>query len=398
MRVIFLTHYFPPEVGAPQSRIASLALGLRRRGHEVTVHTNFPNYPSGSVMAPYRNRPLVRDLYAGAVPVVRSAVYTAPNAGFGRRLANHASFGLTAIATARAAGPADVIVAETPPLFIAAAAVVYSRFKRAPLVVNVADRWPESAVQLGAVQSRRAIGVAERLERACYRGAERITVPTAGLVKDLERLPEAVGKVVHMPPAVDLDRFNPTAAIAASGPLRVLYAGTVGLAHGLATLVDAAKRAGPDHVELTIAGDGAERETVEARAAGVANVRLLGPQPHDRIPELYAQADAAAVLLRDKPLFQAALPTKMLEAMAAGRPLIVSARGEAARLVEEAGAGLVVEPESPSALADAIETLAADRELARRLGAAGRRLAETRFDRAQSVDAWAELLESVARR
>jgi glycosyltransferase involved in cell wall biosynthesis len=241
------------------------------------------------------------------------------------------------------------------------------------------------------------VRAAECLERTSYRAAKRIAVPTERLVGDLNAVREAEGKVALMSPAVDLDRVMPDEA-PRNGALRVVYAGTVGMAHGLTTLVDAARIAGPELVHVTIAGDGAEAKTVAEHARKVRNVQLLGAVPSEEVPALYARSDVAAVLLRDKPLFRAALPTKLLEAMAAGRPLIVSAHGEAAELVGETGSGFAVPPEDPAALAEAMRRLAADRELGAKMGRAGRALAEARFGRDQSVDRWLELLESVSPR
>lgn len=204
MRVVLLTHYFPPEVGAPQARLGALARGLAARGVDVRVHAPFPHYPDGLIQAPYRNRPALIERRS---PVLRSAVYATPNRGFARRLANHLSFAASALATHPLTGPADVVMVESPPLFLAAAGVLYARAKRAPLVVNVADRWPASAVQLGALGDRRAIAAAEALERWCYRHAATVTVPTRGLESALAALPEAAGKVQRIGPAVDLERF-----------------------------------------------------------------------------------------------------------------------------------------------------------------------------------------------
>jgi glycosyltransferase involved in cell wall biosynthesis len=400
VRVVFLTHYYPPEAGAPQARISALAGGLTALGWEVTIHTGFPHYPAGRVMAPYRNRPLRRERGAAGERIVRSAIYPTANRGFGRRLANHLSLCASALATAPASGAADVVVVESPPLFLAAAGVLYAAMKRTPLVINVADRWPASAVELGALTDARAIAAAEALERWAYGRAAAVTVPTEGLVRDLGAVPGAVGKVERLAPAVDITRFAalppPRAAAAAeapSGPLRVLYAGTVGLAHGIGTLVEAARLAGPDVVEVTIAGGGAEAD----RLAGgrPANVHVRGVLPPERVPALYAEADAGVVLLRDRPIFAGALPTKLLECLAAGRPAVLSARGEAAALLERSGAGLVTAPEDPAALAEAFRVLHADPALRARLGAAGRTEA-ARFDRPGSVRAWAELLARVS--
>jgi glycosyltransferase involved in cell wall biosynthesis len=396
LRICFLTHYYPPEVGAPQARISALAQGLASSGLEVTVHTGFPHYPDGRIKRPYRNRPHQVE-EQDAVRVVRTAVYPAPNRGFSRRLLNHLSLCASALAGMRLTGPQDVIVAESPPLFTAGAAVAYARAKRAALVVNVADRWPASAVELGALSSRPAIAAAEWLENYVYRRAAAVTVPTDGLVAALDAVPSAHGRVLRLGPSVDAELFRPDPP-APSGPLRVLYAGTIGMAQGVDTLLDAARLAGPEVMDLTIAGDGHDANLVRRRlAAGeIPNARMVGAVPHAEIPSLYAQADVAAVLLRDLPIFQGALPTKLLEAMAAGRAVALSARGESAALVEEVGAGIVVPPEDPGALAEAIRSLAGDPERVRKLGDAGRRAVMDRFSRPLVTRRWRDLLESLA--
>jgi glycosyltransferase involved in cell wall biosynthesis len=392
MRVLLLTHYFAPEVGAPQVRLAALAARLAARGDEVTVHAPPPHYPSGVIPPPYRNGALSRTRMADGTRVVRSAVYATPNRGVLGRLANHASFAASALLSAPATGRQAVVVAETPPLFLAAAAVGYARLKRAPLVLNVADRWPASAIELGILTDRRAIVLAEALERWCYRHAAAIVVPTARMRSALEQLPDAAGKVVVVEPAVDLDRFDP-APRPRTGPLKVLYAGTLGLAHGLETLVEAAALAGPDVVEVTIVGDGARADALRRHDA--PNVRVLPPVAAGGVPRLYAEADAGAVLLLDLPIFDEALPTKLLEVMAAGRPAIAALRGEAARLIEETGAGIVVPPGDHEALAAAFATLAADPERALRAGLAGRACAEQRFAREAAIGAWTRLLDAL---
>ena len=241
--MVILTHYFPPEVGAPQTRLSTLAAGLVERGSGVSVHTCFPHYPDGAIKAPYRNRGVEIEELDG-VRVVRSPVLPAPNRGFGRRLANHTSFAASALATARRAGSADVVIVETPPLFLAGAGVGYAQTKRARLVLNVSDLWPESAVQLGTLRSPTAIRAASLLERACYRRAAAIACPTEGIAGSLESRPESAGKVRMIPPSVDLSRFQAAAAntgrFSRAGALRVSYVGSIGLAQGVGTLLDAA--------------------------------------------------------------------------------------------------------------------------------------------------------------
>jgi colanic acid biosynthesis glycosyl transferase WcaI len=398
MRVLLLTHYYPPEVGAAPARIAALARGLTERGMEVTVHTGFPHYPSGTIAPPYRNRPLRVECQDG-VRVVRSLVYPTPNRGFARRLANHAAFAAGALATCSAAGPVDVVVAETPPLFTACSGVLYAKVKRAALALNVSDLWPESAIELGAIGEGRAAGAAHALARLCYRQAGLIAAPTRGIVESLATRPQARGKVVQVPPAVDLERFArvPLPAPREGAPLRVLYAGTLGLAQGLGTLVDAAALAGPAVVQVDIVGAGPDETPLrrQVTAQGLSHVRLLGPVAPERVPGLYAEADAGVVPLRDRPIFNGALPTKLFEVMAAGRPVIVAARGEAVELVRDSAAGLAAPPEDPYALADAFRRLHAHPQEAVAMGKRGRLLV-ARFDRATAVGLWEQLLSELA--
>jgi glycosyltransferase involved in cell wall biosynthesis len=397
VRVLFLTHYYPPEVGAAPARIAALAQGLAAKGLEVSVHTGFPHYPSGTIEVPYRNRPLTieRD---GPVRVLRSAVYPVPNRGFARRLANHLAFAASALAASAASGPIDVLIAETPPLFTATAGVAYARLKGAALVLNVSDLWPESAIELGVLDNGYATAGAHALARLCYRHARLITAPTQGIVDSLAARPEAAGKVRHVPPAVDLERF---AAIAErpprlDAPLRVLYAGTLGIAQGMSVLLEAAAIAGPEVVQLTIAGDGPDAELLrtQVRTERLENVRLLGSVSPARIPELYESVDAAVVPLRDLPIFSGALPTKLFEGLAAGRPVIVAARGEATELVEQARAGLSVTPGDPQVLAAAFRRLRSSPEEALQMGRRGRQCASL-FDRAAVIGLWHELIDGL---
>jgi colanic acid biosynthesis glycosyl transferase WcaI len=370
---------------------------LSRRGVKVTVHTGFPHYPDGVIPPPYRNRPWQKEEVDG-VQVVRSAVYPAPNRGFGRRIVNHVSFASSALATMPASGPADAVIVETPPLLLAGSSIAYARAKGAALIVNVSDMWPDSAVALGTLRRPRLVSAARTLEHACYRSAAAIVCPTRGIETALGELEQARGKVHRIPPSVDPDLF-PASPPNRNGAFRVLYAGTVGMSQGVGTLMDAAELLeGDAQIEIVIAGDGAEGPELRKRLAERehANVKMLGRVPHERIPELYAEASAAVVLLRDKPLFEGALPTKMFEAMSAARPLVLSAAGEAATLVQEASCGVVVPPERPQELAAALNDLARDRDRAGKLGAAGRQAVLEGYSRERAFDRWYGLLTSLA--
>jgi colanic acid biosynthesis glycosyl transferase WcaI len=399
VRILFVSHYFHPELGASQTRILEAATLLRRRGHHVTVLTGMPNYPDGIIPAEYRGS-WRKVEYLDGIRVVRTAVYPAANRGFAKRLVNHTSFALSSLLGLRAVGQTDVIYAETPPLFTAAAAVVIARALKARLLLNVSDLWPESAVQLGMLNNRSAIRLAEWIERFAYHFADTVTVPTPGMRRILLDRGYGEDKVKLLPNAVDTDRF-PHLPSSESELCRAMYCGTVGLAQGVGTLLAAAELLERDHapVEVVVVGDGAERGELEeqAKRSGLKRVTFAGSVSREEVPQRIASANVTVMTLRDLPLFEDALPTKLLEYMAAGRPVVAGASGQAARMLEEVGAGIACPPENPAALAEAIRTLAADPQLAREMGARGRRYVEEHLSRRAMVDQLEAELDALRR-
>jgi len=392
--ILFVTPYYLPEVGAPQTRISETATRLVRRGHRVTVLTTLPNYPSGIVPPAYRDRARRHEIIDG-VTVLRVWSYISPNKGFLRRILAQLSFGCLApfLPGAKAIGQPDIIIVESPPLFDAIAGRVLARQKRCPYIFTVADIWPESAIQLGILRNRAAIWLAERLEWSTYLRASAVWSVTDGIRQTLVQrgLPE--DRVFLLPNGVDTAKFRPQAQAEARAELgwddrfTILYAGTIGLAHGLETLLDAAEQLqGYKNIRIVLAGDGAARANLMAEATRrhLHNVAFMDPQPHDRMPTVIAAADACLVSLRKVPLFAGALPSKMYEAMACARPILLAVDGEARQLVaQEAGAAMYVEPENPTALAEGILRLYNQPALATALGQRGRAFVEARFDRDQ---------------
>ena len=405
LRVVVLTHYFPPEVGAPQSRLFELAARTVAAGHEVTVLTTFPNYPTGVVPESYRGRFRVDEKMDG-IRVIRTWVYATPNRGFVRRLLNHLSFALSSLTAARKLGRVDVLFVESPPLFIGLAAVAYRRLKRAPFIFNVSDIWPQSAVELGALKNRLAIRLAEWFEMQLYHKAARVSVVTPGILERLVARGVPRERLILLTNGVDTSVFRPgppDAELAQKLDLDeqhkvFLYAGTHGMAQRLSTVLEAARRTRNREVLYVLAGEGAEKDMLvrQAQSEGLDNVRFLPNQPKREMPDLINLAYASVIPLRRLELFRSALPSKMFESMAAARPIVASLWGEAADLVEAAHCGIVVEPESPGALAAAVERLAADPRLAKELGENGRRFVETNFDREIIARRFIDLLESTA--
>lgn len=389
--ILFVTPYFPPEVGAPQTRISGMASRLVKMGHQVTVLTTLPNYPSGVVPPEYRHHARRRETSEG-VQIIRVWSYISPNQGVFRRVLAQLSFGcLAGLLGARAVGRPDVVIVESPPLFDAISGWLLSRLKRCPFIFTVADLWPEAAVQMGILRNRLVIRLAERLERSAYRHAAAIWALTDGLCEALVQRGVPAQRVFTIPNGVDTTRFCPQSRLAArqelgwGGHFILLFAGTIGLAQGLETVLDAAEKlqTRPD-IEIILAGEGATKAWLwaEAQRRGLKNVTFLGSQPHERIPLLIAGADACLAPLRRLPLFEATLPVKMYEAMACGRAVIVAAEGAACQLArQEAGAAICVEPENPEAQAQAILYLRSHPEVTQQLGQRGRAYIEAHRNR-----------------
>ncbi len=389
LRITFLTHYFPPEVGAPQIRMFELARQLVAAGDSVTVVTAFPNYPTGVVHDGYRGR-FAMEEHMDGVRVLRRWVFATPNTGFFKRILNHLSFVVSSLTALRELGPTDVIFVQSPPLFIGLAALAFSRIKHAPFVFNVSDIWPQSAIELGVLRDPLAIRLAEALERHIYRRACRITVPTPGMLERLVERGIPREKVVLLTNGVDTHEYQPATPderlaleLGLNGHKMFLYAGTHGLSQGLDVILEAAKRTRDDDIVYVLAGEGADKEHLveKARNEGIENVHFLPNQPKDAMPGLLNLAYAAIVPLRPLDLFVDAVPSKMYESMAVGRPVVASLRGEAARIVSAADCGIVAEPGDPEALEKAVEDLAHDPRLAQTMGRHGRDYVVEHFDR-----------------
>ncbi|MGI9040573.1 MAG: glycosyltransferase family 4 protein [Gemmatimonadales bacterium] len=403
MRFLILTQYFPPEVGASQTRLLAVAQTLKGLGHDVRVVTGMPNYPDGGVKAPYRGRVFLRE-DRGGLPVTRVWLYPAKGIGW-RRLANYLSFAATALfGLARSPRP-DVVYVESPPLTLVPAGVLAARLWRVPIVMFVADPWPDSAVEVGALKPGRLLDAARRLERWAYRNVDGVLTPTRGLVEHLRAKGVGSHRLVFLPNGVDTALFAPRERdrdmaneLGIEEDDRVvLYAGTVGRVHGVEVAVNAMSRLRETHprVRLLIVGAGSDLDAVRRLAAKLrlTNVSFVEPQSLERLARTWTLADVGLSTQRDLPVAEITRPVKIFAAMASGKAVAYSGSGEGARLVQEADAGVVVPPEDPSALARAIAELVDDPERAAQLGTNGRRYVEDNLTWDCVVEDWIAQLE-----
>jgi glycosyltransferase involved in cell wall biosynthesis len=390
VRILALSDSYVPESAAPAVRLAAHAKAWLAAGHEVTVVTGVPNFPQGRVREGYVNRPYQEEWIDG-VRVIRVGTYISENSGTVRRALDYASFMVAASVNAWRYPRADVILATSPPLLTAAAGYAVSRALRTPWVFEVRDLWPASIRAVGAGDGV-MLDVLERLELFLYGAADHIVLLTTAFEDDLASRGVSRDRCTVATNGVDLDQFdpakvgpNPKAMLGLPEGKRIAgYVGTTGLAHGLGTLLDAAERTA-DRTDLLwlVQGEGAQRRSLEEEAGrrGLDNVLFRNFVPHAQMPAVLAAIDVSVVHLRPDPVFETVIPSKIFEAMAMGTPIVLGVRGEAARRLTEAGAGVCVAPGDPDELAGAVVSLIDDPERGARLGEAGQEAVAARYNR-----------------
>lgn len=405
MHVLVLTHYYPPEVNAPASRISEMARAWADSGIRVSVVTCAPNHPRGLLYPGYRNRWFQREERDG-IEVIRIWTFLAANEGFARRLINYLSYPFALLFNLPRLPKADIVLSTSPQFFCGLSGLLLRR-RRRPWVLEIRDLWPESIVAVGAMKRGLAIRLLEGLERMAYRSADAIVSVTESFVPHILES-RGRGPIAVIKNGVDLaffgsdDRADAGAAfrseLGLTGKFVAAYVGTHGMAHGLDTVLAAAERLRDDErIAFLLVGDGSERERLQAEAArrGLANVRIVGQRPKADMPAIWAATDASLILLRRLDTFKSVLPSKMFEAMAMRRPIVLGVEGEARALLDEAGAGIGIVPEDDAGLAEAIRALAADPDGAGALGESGRRFVAANFDRARLAARYADFLSGI---
>jgi len=406
MHILFLTDNFPPETNAPASRTYEHAKRWVACGHRVTVMTGAPNFPSGKVHAGYRNALWQRETIDG-IEVVRVWTYITANEGFLRRTLDYASFMVSAILASPFLSRPHVIVGTSPQFFTACAAWVVSLLWWRPFVFELRDLWPDSIIAVGAMRETAAIRLLRKLEYFLYRRADRIVSVTHSFKNVLAGNGIPPDKIAVVPNGVDLDSYRPGAKpqelerkLGLEGKFVAAYVGTIGMAHGLGAVLDAAARLRMrTDIRFLLVGTGAEQAALAMRCNDerLDNVIFAGAVSKTEVREYWRLCDVALVLLRDSELFVHVIPSKMFEAMGTERPIVLGVRGESRGILEAAQAGIPITPESSEELADAITLLAGDSALRNRLGKSGRSFAAREFDRDNLAAQMLSVLTAVAK-
>jgi glycosyltransferase involved in cell wall biosynthesis len=373
MKILFLTENFPPETNAAANRVHERARFWVGWGHDVTVITGAPNFPQGKLYEGYKNRWFHEEKISG-VNVLRVKTFIAPNQGAFFRALDFVSFMFSGFAAGLVVKRPDVVVATSPQFLAAVAGWLISVFRKRPFVLELGDIWPASIIAVGAMKESALLRLMEKFERYLYRKSACVVAVTPAFKENLVGRGIDENKVAVVINGVDLAQFTPVERddlLAAEWGLQdsfvVGYLGTHGMAHALGNVLDAAEilRDRPE-IKFLFIGNGAERNQLiaSARERRLENVVFIQPQPREMMPKAWGLCDLGLVHLKDTPVFSEVIPSKIFEAMAMKRPiLIASPEGVASRLVLADGAGRWVPPENPKALAEAVCRLADDDSL-----------------------------------
>lgn len=407
MRILYVSQYFPPEMGAPAARVSELSRHWIHAGHEVTVLTGFPNHPEGVIWPEYRSRfrRLISKEMVDGMKVVRTWLLPFPNRESYERILNYSSFCVSAGLTGSLVDRPDLVIATSPQLLVGLSGWWVAKLKRVPFVLEVRDLWPESLVAVGIGGPNSLLSrVLGRIAGFLYRQANHIVVVTPAfrehLIKNW-RVPEEKISIVQN--GVETELFSPGDGSPLLRDLNVeekfiaSYIGTLGLAHGLQTVVEAAEtlqRIEPNVLFLLV-GEGADRERVQALAKSkkLRNIRFVPQQPREKIPVYIAASDVCLVLLKKSDVFETVIPTKMLEFMSCGRPVILGVNGQAREILEQCRGGLYVEPENTAALCEAIQNLKRQDALRKSMGLNGREYIVQNLSRQRTATVYIEVLD-----
>lgn len=392
MKLLILTQYYPPEIGAPQNRLHELAVRLKKEGVEVEVLTAMPNYPKMEIFEAYKNN-TIREEQIDGIQVYRSRIYVSKSKGIVARLLNYFSFVFTAYFRGRKLGDYDCLMVESPPLFLAYTAMALARKKKAKLIFNVSDLWPESAEKLGIVTNKWMLKFAYNLEAKSYRKSSLITGQTQGIVDDIRnRFPTK--NVFWLPNGVDIEYYNP--ARIETGDFRekngfketdvlFFYGGILGHAQGLHTLLEAADQLKENpNIHIILQGDGPlKSDLLEMKQRlNARQVHFLEPVSKQEMPQILKSIDVALVPLRKLALFEGAIPSKIFEALAMEKPLLLGVSGEAKmHFIDNASAGMFFEPENASDLASKLVAFSSSRSHIAEMGKNGRNYVSIHFNR-----------------
>ncbi len=405
MRILIYSYNYHPEPIGIAPLMTELAEGLVERGHSVRVVTGMPNYPQRRIYPEYRGKLYLTEKRNGVI-IQRSYVWIRPKPSFADRVLLDGSFVTSSLVQAFTGWRPDVILLTVPPLPVSVPAALLGWIYRCPVVLNLQDILPEAAVHTGLLRNKALIGVFAALEKFAYRTATKISVIADSFVDNLVAKGVPPSKIETIPNWVNINFIQP---LPKNNPFRtahqltdkfvVLYSGNIALTQSLETVVEAADclRDIPD-ITFVIVGEEQALEQLrqQARISRLGNIQLLPLQPREELPQMLAAADIGLVMQKHN-VISFNMPSKIQLILASGRPIVASVPqdGTAAAAVLFSGGGIVVPPEDPSALADAILNLYKNPHKAEIFGKKGREYAEKKYALQEALNRYEEMFAAV---
>ena len=404
MNLLLIHQSFVDPHHAGGTRHFELSSNLVRAGHAVTIVAGNVNYLTGQrfvdTWAPYAVQQLE------GVRILRAYVYPALHRSFLWRIVSFLSFMFSSVYAGLRAGPVDVVMGTSPPIFQLFSAWLVAALRRRPLLLEIRDLWPEFAIDMGVLKNPLLIRIARWAEAFLYRRAAHLLVNSPAFRDYLVGRGVAAKRITVIPNGTDVRMFQPDdrgailrQELGLTEHFVVTYAGALGLANDIPTVIQAADllRDLPD-IHILMVGDGKERPKLEQRVRelGLQNMTFAGVFPKSRMGEVLAASDACLAILQNIPMFSTTYPNKVFDYMAAGRPTVLAIDGVIREVVETAHGGVFVPPGNPRALADAILQLKSDPEMAHSMGRSARQYVETHFDRRDQAVQFEHLVCQVA--
>ena len=403
MKIIILSQYFPPEVGAPQNRLYELAVRLNNKGAEITILTAMPNYPQMKIHNEYKGKFYKKEVL-NEFTIHRCWIFCSKSKGIFKRLLNYFSFVFTSFFIGWfKLKKADYLFCESPPLFLGISAFLLKKLKGAKLIFNVSDLWPESAEKLGLIKNKFLLKSATKLEEFLYRKSYIISGQTQGIVMNIsKRFPQK--KVYWLKNGVDINLYNADVFNSnwrnqqgfSNDDFLLMYGGILGYAQGLEIILYAAEKLIKNcNIKFIIIGSGPEKEKLIKlkNEKNLNNVFFYNTIPKNELFYIVKAIDAAIIPLLKLDLFKGAIPSKIFEYCAMSKPILLGVDGEARQLfIENGKCGLYFEPENTQNLIDKIQELSSDRILSQEFGENGFEYVKTNFNRDDIANQLWELL------
>ena len=360
MHVFLVTQYFPPEIGAAATRWGDYTNILVKQGHRVTVLCEMPNYPLGEYFPGYKRQWVKREYISPNLTIIRSFTWATDRKSMIKKLGNYLVFMLSGLINAFKIKNYDVLIISSPPLFVGVIGAIIAKIKSIHFCLDVRDLWPESVKSLGEVKSKVFINFGRKLESFIYNATTGYILAVPGFKKYFtenhpseikKSMVELINGVSHT--FIELAQQNDRIP---DKKFTVLYSGNMGLAQGLETVIQAANILQKYPIDFCFVGNGVKMQSLEAKSKqmDLDNVSFLPPQKKEDLIQIIKKASVCLVPLINEPLFQHAIPSKLFEYMACGRPVIVSIEGEVEKIIKRANSGLMAIPEDADSIAKQI--------------------------------------------